>query len=138
RKVCDIEPAEIDRETHGMTPAARNAYLRNAKAIFNFGVKRGWLAQNPIVKIDFDQMKSGEVVTLTPKEAESLMLATDNDIELLPYHALGLFAGIRPFELQRLDWQHVDLTERHIEIVSAVSKTGRRRIIDMESNLAAW
>jgi integrase len=138
RKVCDIEPAEIDRQTQGMTPAARNAFLRNAKAIFNFGVKRGWLEQNPIAKIDFDEVKKNEVVTLTPNEAESLMLATRDDVELLPYHALGLFAGIRPFELQRLNWQHVDLIERHIEITPAVSKTGRRRIIDIESNLAAW
>jgi integrase len=138
RKVCDIEPAEIDRQTQGMTPAARNAYLRNAKAIFNFGVKRGWLEQNPIAKIDLDEVKNGEVVTLTPNQAESLMLATEDDIELLPYHALGLFAGIRPFELQRLNWQHVDLTERHIEIMSAVSKTRRRRIIEIEPNLATW
>src|ERR1700730_8147319 len=65
RNVCDIEPADIDSETNGMTPAARNAYLRNLRAIFNFGVKRSWLERNPIAKIDFDDVKNGEVVTLT-------------------------------------------------------------------------
>ena len=138
RNVCDIEPADIDSETNRMTPAARNAYLRNLRAIFNFGMKRSWLEKNPIAKIDFDEVENGEVVTLTPKEAAALMLAAENDNDLLPYHALGLFAGIRPFELQRLEWEHVDLAEQHIEITPAVSKTGRRRIIDMEPNLVAW
>jgi integrase len=139
RKVCDIEPGEIEKEMQGRTPAVRNAYLRNLRAIFNFGIKRAWLESNPIAKLDFEVVRNGEVVTLTPKQALALMFAAaDLDNELLPYHALGLFAGIRPFELQRLQWDHIDLLERHIEITSAVSKTGRRRIIEMEPNLAAW
>ncbi len=73
-------------------------------------------------------------MTLSPKEAQSLMLAAESKNELLPYHAIGLFAGVRPLELERLEWQHVDLEEKHIEITAAVSKTGRRRIIDMSPN----
>jgi len=138
RKVCDIAPADIDAETNGMTPAVRNAFLRNLRAVFNFGVKRNWLEANPISKLDFEIVRKDEVVTLTTKKAESLMIAADNDNDLLPYHALGLFAGVRPLELQRLEWGNIDLVEHHIEITSAVSKTGRRRIIDMEPNLDAW
>jgi integrase len=41
-------------------------------------------------------------------------------------------------ELERLEWRHVDLSERHIEVAAAVSKTGRRRIVDIEPNLRAW
>jgi integrase len=40
--------------------------------------------------------------------------------------------------LQRLDWRHIDLVEGHIEIAATVSKTGRRRIIDIEPNLSEW
>jgi integrase len=138
RNVCDIRPADIDRETDGMTPAVRNAFLRNLRAALNFGVKRGWLEANPIAKLDFETVRRGEVVTLTPNEAEGLMRAAEKDSELLPYHALGLFAGVRPLELQRLDWRHIDLIEGHIEITPVVSKTGRRRIIDIEPNLAEW
>ena len=138
-KVCEIEPVDIEKEMDGMTPAVRNAYLRNLRAVFNFGIKRSWLESNPVSKLDFEVVKKGEVVTLSPKQAETLMIvAAETDNDLLPYHALGLFAGIRPFELQRLHWEQMDLVERHIEITSAVSKTGRRRIIDIEPNLAAW
>jgi integrase len=137
-KVSEIGPAELDAQMNGMTPAVRNAFLRNLRAVFNFGVKRGWLETNPISKLDFENIKKGEVVTLSPTESEALMTAAESDNDLLPYHALGLFAGIRPLELERLEWRHVDLVESHIEIVAAVSKTGRRRIIDIEPNLKAW
>lgn len=121
-----------------MTPAVRNAFLRNLCAVFNFGVKRGWLESNPVSKLDFEKIKKGEVVTLSPAEAEALMRAAETGNDLLPYHAIGLFAGVRPLELERLEWRHIDLVEGHIEITSAVSKTGRRRIIDIEPNLNAW
>jgi integrase len=102
-------------------------------------VKRGWLEANPIAKLDFETVRRGEVVTLTPDETEGLIRAAERiDSDLLPYHALALFAGIRPLELQRLEWRHIDLVEGHIEITAAVSKTGRRRIIDIEPNLVEW
>ena len=63
-------------------------------------------------------------------------VASHND--LIPYHAFALFAGIRPLELERLHWKSVNIAERHIEITSEVSKTSRRRIIDMEPNLIRW
>jgi Site-specific recombinase XerC len=139
RNVCDISPADIDGETDGMTPAVRNAFLRNLRAVFNFGVKRGWVERNPIAKLDFETVRRGEIVTLTPDETEGLMRSTEkNGPDLLPYHAVALFAGVRPHELQRLEWRHIDLIEGHIEITAAVSKTGRRRIIDIEPNLAEW
>ena len=137
RNVFEIEPAEVETEMEGMTPAVRNAFLRILRAVFAFGVKRGWLESNPASRVDFETIKNGEVVTLTPAQARALMM-TASESDLLPYHALGLFAGIRPLELQRLDWRNIDLTEGHIEVTAAVSKTGRRRIIEMEPNLKAW
>ena len=83
-------------------------------------------------------MPRDEVVTLTHAEARALMGAAASDPELIPFHALGLFAGIRPMELQRLEWSAIDLEEGHIEIGPNVSKTGRRRIIGMEPNLVKW
>src|ERR1051325_3176361 len=111
RIVADILPQDIDAEMDGMTPAVRNAFLRNLRAVFNFGVKRSWLEANPVAKLDFEEVKRSEVVTLTPSEAQSLVNAAAADNDLLPYHALALFAGVRPLELQRLNWRHLDLLE---------------------------
>lgn len=138
RIVAEILPQEIEAEMEGMTATVRNAFMRNLRAVFNFGVKRGWLTENPVLKLDFEDVTRAEVVTLSSAEAIALMSAAENENDLLPYHALGLFAGIRPLELERLEWRHIDLSERHVEITAEVSKTGRRRIIDIEPNLHAW
>lgn len=138
RIVAEIQPHDIEAELDGMTATVRNAFMRNLRAVFNLGVKRGWLAENPVLKLDFEDVERPEVVTLSPAEAQALMSAAETENDLLPYHAIGLFAGIRPMELERLEWRHVDLSERHIEITAAVSKTGRRRIVDIEPNLHAW
>ena len=90
------------------------------------------------VAYDFAKLPEKEVVTLTTTQAAELIAAADADFDLLPYHAIGLFAGIRPMELQRLAWSDIDLREKHIHIRPEVSKTGRRRIVDMEPNLCAW
>src|SRR5437868_5109218 len=69
RTVAEIQPQDIEAEMNGMTASVRNAFQRNLRAVFNFGVKRGWLASNPVLKLDFEAVKRSEVVTLTPEEA---------------------------------------------------------------------
>ena len=138
RTVSEISPEEIETAMGGMTAAVRNNFMRNLRAVFKHGIKRGWLAENPIERLDFETIRKKEVVTLSPREAVALMAAAERKPELLPYNAMGLFAGIRPLELERLDWKHIDLTERHIEVTAEVSKTGRWRIIEMEPNLVEW
>jgi integrase len=135
--VSRIRAPRIDDQTAAMTPSARNAMLRVLRAAFNFGIKRDYLVRNPIEKLDFESLARSEVEILPPKEAAALMTAAA-ECDLLAYHALGMFAGIRPDELRRLNWSDIDLTERHILIRSEVAKNHRRRIIDIEPNLIAW
>jgi integrase len=136
--VSRVTAAQIDDQTAAMTPSARNSKLRVLRAAFNFGIKRDYLARNPIDKLDFESLPRFEVEILSPKEAAALISAALESPDLLAYHALGMFAGVRPDELRRLNWSDVDLVERHILIRSEVAKNHRRRIIDIEPNLAAW
>ena len=88
RKVCDLSPTIVDRETDGMPAGARNAFLCNLRAVFNFGIKRGWLEQNPISKLDFSPIRRGEVVTLTPDETEALIRSAEGMIPLFSLRKL--------------------------------------------------
>ena len=137
-KVSEITSTDLEKIMEGFSASVWNSFLRNLRAVFNFGLKRNYLTENPASKLDFVKTKQKEVVTLTPKEAGALMAAAASDLELLPYHAIGLFAGVRPNELERLKWEDVDLKEKHIQIKGDVSKTGRRRIITIEDNLKSW
>ena len=55
---------------------------------------------------------------------------------MIPYLAIGLFAGVRPLEIQRLQQQ--DITDRYIEITAAKAKTRKRRLVSLSDNLKEW
>ena len=58
--------------------------------------------------------------------------------ELVPYIAIGAFAGLRRAELERLDWKEVDLQSGLIEVTATKAKSARRRFVKIQPNLAKW
>ena len=55
---------------------------------------------------------------------------------MIPYLAIGHFAGVRPLEIQRRQQQ--DFTDQYIEITAAKAKTRKRRLVSLSSNLKGW
>src|SRR4029450_5403864 len=58
--------------------------------------------------------------------------------DVLPYIAIGLFAGLRTAELERLDWSEIDFESDLIEVTAAKSKTAQRRFVTLQPNLREW
>jgi integrase len=52
--------------------------------------------------------------------------------------AIGLFAGLRRAELERLDWSEVDFESNLIQVTAEKSKTAARRFVTMQPNLREW
>ena len=137
--VSEIEPGDIERELQGLPPSSRNGHLRVAKALFNFAIRRGWAATNPVAKLEFDEIPNEEVKILPNNEVQKLLtVCSDTEPGLLPYHFFAFFAGIRPQELERMEWGHVHLDELHILLPAELTKTGSRRVIEIEATLAGW
>jgi integrase len=57
---------------------------------------------------------------------------------VLPYVAVGLFAGLRRAEIERLDWSQIDFETGLIEVTAQNSKTAQRRLVTMQPNLREW
>jgi integrase len=57
---------------------------------------------------------------------------------LLPYIAIGLFAGLRRAEIERLDWSEIDFESGLIKVTAQNSKTAQRRFVTMQPNLREW
>ena len=55
---------------------------------------------------------------------------------MIPYLAIGAFAGLRAAEIERLDW--ADIKENFIEVTSRKAKTRSRRLVPLLPNLAKW
>ena len=57
---------------------------------------------------------------------------------VVPYIAIAAFAGLRRAELERLDWNEVDLESNLIEVTAKNAKSARRRFVRIQPNLAKW
>jgi len=138
--VSDITHRELEPLLSAITPGGRNAVMRYLRAVFNYGIKRGYLIENPISRLDFAERPRKEVETLSNKQVEAMLKdALDKDLPLLPFLVLGLFCGIRPDgELQKVEWKDIGLDDKVVTIRPEVSKTKRRRFVDLSDNAKSW
>ncbi len=142
REIHTVGHAEIAEWMNGQpwTLRTRDNYRRDLGNLYGFAIKHGHCATNPLSLMESATLDDTPPGILTVTEAASLLAVADerNDGELLPYVAIGLFAGLRASELHGLDWQNIALGERTIEVKSHVAKSRARRIVTVSENLAAW
>lgn len=143
RMVCDITPGELTTILDELPPGSRNAKMRRLRSVFNLAIKRGWMGSgtNPVLRMDFADTHPREVETYTSTEVRSMLeCAYDNDLALLPFLVFATFAGVRPEgELQKLEWSDVHFgMHSQIVIRPEVSKTRRRRFVDLSENAIQW
>jgi integrase len=139
--VVDISPDDLNACLAHLAPSTRNARLRIVRAVFNTAIKRRWLDQNPVHRLDFADLGTREVEVFSVAEVTKLLEAVRQaEIELLPYFVFGFFCGIRPDgELQKLEWSEVKIAEKQVVILPSVAKGGkRRRFPDISRNALAW
>ena len=113
---------------------------------FKFAFHRGWIAENPILKVPHHRIRKrrGGAQTLTIEQVQTLMehFETYQGGIWIPYFALCLFAGIRPGvphgEITKLKPDAVNLDTGIIHITGEVSKIREPRKITIQPNLAAW
>jgi integrase len=137
---CDITHRDLEAILSKLTPGARNVIMRYWNVIFNSGVKKGYVRENPVERLDFERRKRREVETLSNAQVKGMLEhALANDIDLLPFLVLGCFCGIRPRgELTKIEWRDIDLSGKVVTIRPEVSKTNRRRFVDLSDNAAEW
>jgi integrase len=103
---------------------------------FNFAVRRGYATENPAAKTEKANVLRAAPGILTVTQAARLLEIATPDV--LPHIAIGLFAGLRRAELERLDWSEVDFESGLIEVKAQKSKTAQRRFATLQPNLREW
>src|SRR4030095_8012571 len=104
-----ITRAEIDDWLRAMpvSPLTRNNYRQRTALAFNFAIGRGYATSNPAEGAAKAKVGSDHPGILSVNEAARLLEAAAAP-DVLPYIAIGLFAGLRTAELERLDWSEID------------------------------
>jgi integrase len=140
RPLIEIDGRMIATATAEMKPSAKNAFLRVLSALFSWcaEVPREWMKDNPARHVPKESVGGAEVQTFSAAETAKLLQACIEDCELLAYHVLGFFAGIRPEELERTEWRFINLEEKAIILPAKATKTGNRRVIETNDTLAEW
>lgn len=136
-----VDTAFLQAWLDGMKAEGRTKrnYLHHVRALFRFAIRRRYLApeaMEEIVAVQREKEKTEDVHVFTPTEMREILGAAKP--EMIPFLALGAFAGIRSAELARLDWRDVDLAEGHVEVAKEKAKTRARRLVPISENLAAW
>src|SRR5262249_39639006 len=133
-----IKSAEIDDWLRSLAVSAvtRNHYRRLILLAFNFAVQRGYATDNPAEKTAKAKERGGDIGILTVTQTARLLESAAPDV--LPYIAIGLFAGLRRAEIDRLDWSEIDFESNLIEVTAEKAKAARRRLVTMQPNLREW
>ena len=117
----------------------RNHWIVLLKQLFSFARQQGYLPKSEPTAAE--ALKIGrkgdiDVRIFKPEEMEKLLRAATP--ETLPILVIGGFAGLRAAEIERLDWNAVDLNRKIIELRASQAKTASRRVVPISDNLAAW
>jgi integrase len=138
RTIAEITEAEVDDWLHSLEvgPQTRNHYRAMLVMAFNFAMRRKYATSNPAVGAPKAKVVGKPPGILTVEQAAGLL--TFSKPEIIPYIAIGLFAGLRRAELERLDWKEIDFEAGLIEVKAEKSKTAQRRFVPIQPNLRAW
>ncbi len=145
KPVAEITSPQIDEWLRSLSdkatgkrlvPVTRNNFRRVLIVAFNFAKGRGYCVGNPAEQSAKAKEIESAVGILTIEQTARLLESAAP--ELVPYIAIGAFAGLRRAELERLDWKEVDLQSGLIEVAAAKAKSARRRFVKIQPNLAKW
>lgn len=138
KKISSVSTEDLDDFLNALGTAAgtRNTFRRDIRTLWSFAETRRW-ADAKVAKATGKARGSFSAPEIfTPEEAGSLLSHSAGDV--LCFHAIGLFAGLRVAEIQRLDWRDVDFEGGWITISAKTSKTGTRRLVPILDSLRAW
>jgi len=145
RKVSSVTTRDcetwIEHEAEGAGLQTREHIRRSLSRLFNFALKRRYIDHAPTAAVEAAKLDgAGAPEIHTPAEvAKVLATAAGHAPAMVPYFAIGYFAGLRPEnELRGLRWTDIDLAAGLIHVRPETAKRRRERYVTIAPNLAAW
>lgn len=118
--------------------AAFNCDVRTLRAVLGLAVKKGKAKENPAKEIDLDEIPDRDPCILLPDQASAVMLSALREPDTVPAFALMLFCGVRPEEVTRLQWRHVNTEGGFVQVPGGAAKTRRTRYVPIHQTAAQW
>jgi integrase len=139
RNLETIKKSEIKNILKNMPVSTSNLRLSHIKVFFNYCVSEDILEANPLLNLKprKGEPKTSDIEIFTVEETQKFFdIAAGERLFVIPYFAILFFAGIRPEEAIKLEWQH--LNAEYITIPESISKTGKLRYCPINETLNNW
>jgi integrase len=148
-----------------LSPTAERNQLRNLSVLFTWAVSKHHMAENPCrgIRVESAGERQPPTILRISELRKLLTLAKDGfrvepaeeeraawrtkfgaisilvpPMDMVPIITVGCFAGVRPEESARMEWEMIDFDRKHIDLPAAITKDGERRIVDMSDKLIEW
>ncbi|HWC61426.1 MAG TPA: hypothetical protein VHC44_17160 [Verrucomicrobiae bacterium] len=124
-------------------PRTFNTYLISIKSFFHWCVKVEYLAKSPAANIDGINERRMPDLDVAPSilaidQCEAVLRAAlQYDSGLVPYIAVGLFAGLRP-NREAAKLSRADVFNGAIRVLGLHAKDRQRRDVEIHPTLQAW
>jgi hypothetical protein len=98
-------------------PHTPNGTLTSVRTLFSFAKSRSYLPKNEITEADaLNKSKVGDTDTVIFEPAVMRKLLNAASPQLIPFLAIGTFAGLRSAEIARLEWSAINFARGIIDI----------------------
>ena len=135
KQVRSITPEDCERYLRKSfsTPRQRHKGRLILSGILNFSLKRGWCRRNAAFLVPPPILREKRIRALSLYEAKRLLHTAEQLFHgaCLPACALMLYAGIRPHEVKRLTWKHINLKSGLVSLAPTHTKTGGSRHVSI-------
>ncbi len=117
--------------------AARRSCLIDARTLFAFGVRRGYLTKNPAAAVEMPRREWKAPGIHTPEQVQQVLEAARSvDVDVMRLLAVQYFAGLRPAEAARIT--EADILPGFVQVSGEAAKTRQRRLVTIHPALRAW
>jgi integrase len=138
-RVAKVSVKDIEDYLHGFENLkTRSNHRISLSALFHFAQRRGYLPDKEPTAVDRSErptVKTVEPEIFSPEDFAKLLENSPDD-KTTAFLVLGGLCGLRSSEIFRLNWEQVK--DDHIIAGASITKTARRRVVEISGNAAEW
>jgi integrase/recombinase XerD len=138
RPIASFKTSEITSWLLGLkaAPQTTKHYRTALGALFKLAVTEEWCVENPVTDAVRPRLTDKLAGVLKPDQVQAVL--ENADPRIVPFLAIGFFAGVRVAEIRRLDWKDIDLEAAEIHLGPTITKTKRGRTVEILPALNAF
>lgn len=129
-KIDRVTVAEVNAFLESVPPKSRQNYRAMVSTLFSFALRKRWVDESPVEKVEKMKRVDRPPAVFTPKEVETcLRWLVRERPRALAWFVLTTFCGLRPEEAAVTGWEQIHFGEGLVVVEAQSSKVRRRRIV---------